>query len=116
MMRAAFEKAGLLFFEHVYTAQSKPAAVELVRRWLRDGQLALPTKGKGERLKRELLAFEERLTPSGRFTFGGRGTSHDDYAALLVTAAMAESNPGLPLSPYHRELPRGMGQTQILAM
>src|SRR5450432_913768 len=92
---------------HDWTGQSKPLAVETVRRWLREGTLWLPTAGKGESLKRELLQFEERLTPSGQFTFRGRGTMHDDYVALLLTAALADADPGLPLSPNHRPVPRG---------
>jgi hypothetical protein len=70
--------------------------------------------GKGDALKRELLQFEERLTPAGQFTFRGRGTTHDDYVALLLTRALADADPGLPLSPYRRSLPRGMGQFPIL--
>ena len=86
MLEAAFRKAGLKYVIHDWTASSKPAAVELVRRWLVDGALLLPDHSA---LRREMLAFEERITPSGAFTFGARGSGHDDYVALLLTAAMA---------------------------
>ncbi|MBK8994633.1 MAG: hypothetical protein IPM35_02630 [Myxococcales bacterium] len=96
MLRSAFADHGIAFREHAWTASSKPAAVELVRRWLAEETLVLPEHDK---LRRELLAFEERITPSGSFTFGARGSGHDDYVALLITAAMADLERGLPGSP-----------------
>jgi hypothetical protein len=77
----------------VWTAQTKPAAVETVRKWLRDGTLALPVH---ERLRRELLLFEERITPTGQFSFSGK---HDDHVSLLVTCAMAAARGSLPRIP-----------------
>lgn len=87
MLSAAFAKRSLRYEVHDWTNASKVEAVERVRRWLAEGTLALPPH---ERLRRELLAFEERVTPSGAFTFGARGSGHDDYVALLVTAAIAD--------------------------
>lgn len=87
MLSSAFHQRGLAYHVHPWTATSKPAAVERVRRWLASGTLALP---KHDRLRNELLSFEEKITPSGQFTFGGRGSGHDDYVALLITAAHAE--------------------------
>jgi hypothetical protein len=89
MVRGEFAKQGMGFFPHPWTATSKPAAVETVRRWFREGTLWLPPH---ERLRRELHAFEERITPAGAFTFGARGSGHDDYVALLITAAMAHES------------------------
>jgi hypothetical protein len=87
-----FRAAGLRFRSHDWTSTSKPAAIELVRRWFQERALALP---KHERLRRELLSFDEKIAPSGAFTYGGRGNSHDDYVALLLTAAMATLVGGL---------------------
>jgi hypothetical protein len=87
MLKAAFTKRGLRYFVHDWTNPSKVEAVERVRRWLADGALALP---RHEKMRRELLAFTEKITPSGAFTFGPRGTGHDDFVALLITAAMAD--------------------------
>lgn len=87
-IKGAFEDRGLSFTAHDWTSKSKPAAVERVRTWLRDGAIALPAEP--AKLRRELLSFEEKLTPSGQFTFAARGNGHDDYVALLVTAAMAQ--------------------------
>ena len=86
-LRGEFAKYGLRFIELPWTSASKPAAVERVRRWMADGVLVLPAH---EKLKKELLQFEERITPSGAFTFGARGSGHDDFVALLITAAMAD--------------------------
>lgn len=82
----AFAAHGMLFTQYDWTAKSKPEAVERVRTWLREGSIALPSEPK---MRSQLLAFEERIAPSGQFTFGARGSGHDDYPALLVTAAMA---------------------------
>ena len=69
----------------------------MVRRWLADDLLVLPDH---EKLRRQLLAFEEKITPSGALTFGARGAGHDDYVALLLTAAMADAAGHLRGSPY----------------
>jgi hypothetical protein len=52
-----------------------------------------------EQLRDELLEFEERSTTTGAFTFGARGSGHDDYVALLLTAAMADGQRQLQGSP-----------------
>lgn len=96
MLSAAFRRHGLAFVEHAWTGANKPKAVELVRRWLAEGVLVLPAH---EKLRRELLAFEERVTPAGNFTFAARGNGHDDYVALLITAALAELEGSLIGSP-----------------
>jgi hypothetical protein len=88
MIASEFLRHGVRFREHTWTAASKPPAVETVRRWFREGVIALPPH---EKLRRELLAFEERLSPSGAFTFGARGSGNDDYVALCLTAAMSDA-------------------------
>jgi hypothetical protein len=96
MLSAAFQRHGIKFFEHSWTATNKPQAVASLRRWLAEGTLALPQHGK---LRAELLKFEERSTPSGGFTFGARGSGHDDYVALLITLALADAEGQLSGSP-----------------
>lgn len=98
MIKSAFERHRLSYRAHDWTAQSKPLAVEQVRRWLAQDQLVLPPHDK---LRRELLSFEERITPTGHFSFAARGSGHDDYVSLLVTLAMAEIDRGLLGSPRH---------------
>lgn len=85
MVTGEFQKQGVAFFAHPWTASSKPLAVEVVRRWMREGALWLPEH---DGMRKELLNFEERITPSGAFTFGARGSGHDDHVALLISAAM----------------------------
>ncbi len=96
MLASAFSRHGVELRPHPWTAATKPAAVATVRRWFADGTIALPPH---EKLRRELLAFEERITASGSFTFGARGSGHDDYVSLLLTAAMADGEGMLDGSP-----------------
>jgi hypothetical protein len=94
-LASAFGREGLRYVVHSWTAPLKERAVEHTRMWLRDGLLVLP---KHDRLRRELLAFEERLAPSGALTFRGRG-SHDDFAMLLMLGALVDVEGGLFDSP-----------------
>jgi hypothetical protein len=75
------------FHEHTYTSASKPKALERLRRWLAEERISLCLSDK---LRSELFAFEETISPTGQPTFKGRGTSHDDHVAILITAALAE--------------------------
>jgi hypothetical protein len=111
MISAAFRRHGLVFREFPWSATSKPRAVARVRRWLLEGKLALPEH---TRLKFELLSFEERVTSSGDFTFGARGSGHDDYVSLLLTAALADEahwlqgTPGRPREGAHSGSPSAL--------
>lgn len=115
---ALFAQRGASFTPIAWTAPNKPAAVELVRRWMLDRQLWLPSEQVGvemrphAKLRNELLTFEEKITQSGQLTYGARGRNHDDYVALLVTAALAEQNGLLSQSPagrrVERSIPRGL--------
>jgi hypothetical protein len=99
MISAAFRRHSVTFQEMTWSAPSKERAVGTTRRWLADGMLYLPEH---ERLKDELLEFEERTTNAGGFTFAARGTGHDDFVALLLTAAMADAEKKIPGSPSRR--------------
>jgi hypothetical protein len=87
MLKAEFQKLGFTFREHPWTSASKPPAVETVRRLMSESRLLLPVHAE---LRRELLGFEERIAPTGQFTYGARGSGHDDFVALVITAAMSE--------------------------
>jgi hypothetical protein len=100
MLRAAFQRHGVRFVEHPWTAPAKERAVATVRRWLADEMILLPEH---EKLRDELLEFEERSTTAGAFTFGARGSGHDDFVALLLTAAMADAERQLAGSPSRRK-------------
>lgn len=104
-LSALFTRHGLTFEELPWTAPRKERAVGYLRSLLRDGRLFLPPH---ERLRAELRDFEERISPSsGALTFGARGAGHDDYVALLLTAAMADleapsrDHRRVPGSPTH---------------
>jgi hypothetical protein len=102
-LASAIGKYGLPFIAHSWTAPLKERAVERVRQWLRDGALSLPVFDK---LKKELLAFEERIAPSGALTFRGRQGGHDDHAMLVMLAALVDIEgqiPGSPLAPRPRQ-------------
>lgn len=86
-LRGAINSRDLEFVEHPWTNAGKIAAVEKLRAWFRDDVIALPAH---EKLRRELATFEEKFTPTGALTYGARGSGHDDYVALLITAAMAD--------------------------
>lgn len=84
-LASAFRRWQLPYRSHPWTSANKPAAVELARRLFREAKLALPAGH--ERMRAELLAFEEKLTPTGLITFGGRA-SGDDHVALILTACI----------------------------
>jgi hypothetical protein len=102
-LASAIGKHGIPFMAHSWTAPLKERAVERVRQWLRDDLLCLP---KHDKLKSELLAFEERIAPSGALTFRGRQGGHDDFAMLVMLAALVDIEGGLPGSPLHRPIRR----------
>jgi hypothetical protein len=86
MLSSAFSAAGLAYNVHTWGNANKTDAVERLRRMLKEGSLSCD---RDEDLRRELLAFEERTTPSGSLTFGGR-REHDDRVALLITGVIAD--------------------------
>ncbi len=90
---------------------SKQQAGYTLRRWLqnRSIKLVVPDVKIRAKLRQQLLNFKEKVTPSGSITFeGGRG--HDDFAALLLTLAMADSLKLLPSSPIGDRIPESLWQ------
>lgn len=116
MVKAAFRRNGVHFTPLPWTATAKPRAVARVRRWLIDGLLCLP---KHDKLLGELRSFEERFTSSGDLTYGARGArGHDDFVALLITAAIADEERKLRGSAFtRREHNRGaaLGRSEMRA-
>ncbi|HZO16911.1 MAG TPA: hypothetical protein VFB62_26725 [Polyangiaceae bacterium] len=107
-IRNDLAQLGVHFSEIAWTNPNKQAAVSRVRHWLRERMLVLPQH---EQLKRELHAYSERVTPSGAITYGGRG-QHDDFVALIITAAMADSQNLLAGSPHAQFVYRHVGGYQ----
>jgi hypothetical protein len=84
---SAFRRAKLHFHVHNWSQASKAEGVMKLRRLLSDGDIVLPEH---ERLLKELLNYEEKLSPrSGEVTYGAR-SGHDDFASLIVTAMMVD--------------------------
>jgi hypothetical protein len=102
---ALFRRKGFGFSFHTWTNQTKERAMERVRAWLADRLLAFgdasgdndgPTFAK---MKHELHSFEEKIAKSGALTFQGRRGGHDDFAMLVLLAAIVDIEKGLPGSP-----------------
>jgi hypothetical protein len=111
-LRVEFGRYGMRFHPLPWTNPSKEAAVATIRRWMRDQTLVCaPHEG----LRRQFHGFAEQLTPSGFVTYGARKGGHDDYAALVMTAAMADREhlipsgaEGSPLRDHMRRMIRYM--------
>lgn len=97
LLESSYAANGIRYVSLPWTAESKVRAVERLRRWLADETLILPAN---DRLKRELLGFQERVLPSGHITFEGRST--DDHVAVLITAALADCEGLIPASPLQK--------------
>ena len=59
-----------------------------------------------DRMRGEFHAFVEKPTPGGGFTFGARGSGHDDFVCLALTAALAD------IAGDMRRSPLGGGRNQ----
>jgi hypothetical protein len=92
-LSAALPKRGMRFTSFPWSNTNKGMAVERLSRLLRDAMIILP---KDEKLKREMLEFEERVLPSGTITWSGRA---DDRVAVLLTAMIADINGLIKGSP-----------------
>jgi hypothetical protein len=99
MLESLFDAQGLRFVSYAWTESNKPQAIERIRRLMVESNLKCV---KHDKLKRELLNFKEKINPSGSISFAARGSGHDDFVALLVTAALHELAGGFTLSPIRR--------------
>lgn len=101
-LESACKKHGVSYKQLIWSNTSKVSAITTLRRWMRARMIAVEPGPEGEALRQELLGFEEKLSPSGVMTFGARRGGHDDRVALLINAAMAESQFLLEGSPNGR--------------
>lgn len=88
---SAYSRHRIAYTSIPWTSSNKPVAIEILRRWLADGQLVIEDTAGGDRVRRQLLALRERYTASGSITVSARGVGVDDYASLLITAALSDS-------------------------
>lgn len=91
-LKALFGQQGFSFFEFTWGNASKKVAVDKVERWMRDGELMLCAS---EKLRTQLLEYQERITKSGELAYGGSGRN-DDYAAVILTLALGDEGGRLP--------------------
>lgn len=99
-----FRHAGFYGFRSIaWTQQNKADAMHLLRRLLHERALIVQPHAQ---MKQQMLGLEERILPSGQFSYGARRGAHDDYAALLITAMLADASWGLPGSPHRIEVTR----------
>lgn len=98
-LEPAFKKHGLRYVPLVWSNESKSRAVLRLRQYFRDKIVALESCEEADRLKSELLAFKEKVLPSGALSYGARTGSHDDRVALLLNLAMADTDEMLRGSP-----------------
>jgi len=98
-LESLFREAGLSFVSHTWSQPSKVAAVSSLKRWLSERTIIIEPNAL---MRRELGNFAEKVTPGGLITYGARGKAHDDYVALLLTAAMADNSGYVPSSPMFR--------------
>lgn len=86
-LASEFRRFNLRFHSISWGNANKIEAVTRLKRQFADGSIVLPTD---EKLRAELLNYAERITTAGTLTYSARGTGHDDRAALLITAVLAE--------------------------
>lgn len=89
----ALLKYGILYSELTWNAESKARAVYRIRSLLADDALVIPPSA--EMLRNEMLAFQEKISPSGVASYAARGAGKDDHVAILLNAAMAELEYGM---------------------
>ena len=94
-----FSRHNLRFVPIAWTNSNKIEAVTRLRRMFAENAIVLPQDR--PKLKKELLAYSERITASGAITFSARGSGHDDEAALLITFALGELERVVPGSPAY---------------
>ena len=83
----SFSRNGLAYMSVPWTNELKVQAVTHLRTWLRDRTIIIAPGPEAQKLKTELLRFEERLLPSGYTAYGARRGGHDDRVALLLLTA-----------------------------
>lgn len=110
-LESLYRNEGLKYESLAWSQPTKVAAVDMLRRLLAEKRVVFPESA--DKMKKELLAYEERWTSAGNAIYAARGGGHDDFAALVLTALMADAVVGLPRSPNKLEPARGMGQTNF---
>lgn len=96
-LQSGFRRRGIRYVRLPWTNESKGAAVARLRRLLAERTIVFSPKDTA--LLKELQGFQEKILPSGAFTYGARRAGHDDRVAVVLTALMAEREGLLSGSP-----------------
>jgi hypothetical protein len=104
-LSSALPKRGMRFETYPWSNTNKGQAVERLSRLFRDRMIIVP---RAEKLRTELLSFEEKVLPSGTITWEGKA---DDRVAMLLSAMIADINGLIKGSPIRQGRGRGSPQT-----
>lgn len=105
-LEPAFRKHGLRYVPQVWSNDSKSRAVLRLRQYFREKSLLIEDGNEADALKSELLAFREKVLPSGVLSYGARSGAHDDRVALLINLAMMDASDLLRGSPIGKSRSR----------
>jgi len=86
---SALRRRQISYHSEAWTNQSKIDALALARQWFRDGTVYLSAGELTATVRDELVGLAVRPMPGGSVSIGARGRGHDDYAALILNAAIA---------------------------
>src|SRR5690606_5245191 len=87
------------------TSDEKQTAMQLIRRWMREGVLLLPDHAE---LRSQFTNLKARLQPSGQIKYLTNGR---DFASTVITLAMASALGVLPGSrPQRKTLLQALGE------
>jgi hypothetical protein len=106
LLTAGLARHRIAYHPMLWSAETKAAAVARVRQWFREGTIVIEPGEEADALRRELLNFQERILPSGIIGYGARRGGHDDRVALLLNAAMADTQGLLAGSPLRKRRDR----------
>lgn len=105
-LTAGLARSRVAYVPMTWTTETKATAVARVRQLFREGTLVIEPGDEADALRRELLTFQERILPSGIVSYGARRGGHDDRVALLLNAAMADTQGLLAGSPLQKRRDR----------
>ena len=105
---SAFRQHGIKYHCEPWTSQGKVDALGLAKSWFRDSSIYLSAGQLTTTLRDELTSLVVKPLPGGSVSIGARGRGHDDFAALILNAAMIAGRgraPGSPITTRRRPTP-----------
>lgn len=102
VLQSEFARHQLPYHGKAWTNQTKVDAMARVRQWFRERSLVIDPGPEAIELRKELLAYQETILPSGAVSFAARRGAHDDRTALLLLAARLDIEGSLRGSPIQK--------------